>query len=172
MEGIDTTRWPTWAAEWWLDLALYRRLVGARVRSQMQYRTSFALMTLVSLTATGTDLLAILILFDQFRELAGWRVGEVALLAAIGRLPGWPNSLRRLMSSRPASARRFRPDAPAAGRRLPQVLSADFQMRRLGRVTQGVVALTLAAVLTPIAWTRKLYLPVAIVSGAVCSARG
>jgi ABC-2 type transport system permease protein len=59
---------------------LYRRLIGAHIRAQMQYRISFLLMTLVSLVVTDSDLLAILILFNYFGELAGWRVGEVALL--------------------------------------------------------------------------------------------
>jgi ABC-2 type transport system permease protein len=69
-----------WLADWWADAVLYRRLIGARLRAQMQYRASFLLMTLVSFVVTGSDLLAILILFNYFGELAGWRAGEVALL--------------------------------------------------------------------------------------------
>ncbi len=76
-----SSRWAgSWLAEWWADAVLYRRLIGARIRAQMQYRLSFLLMTLVSFVVTGSDLLAILILFNYFGELAGWRAGEVALL--------------------------------------------------------------------------------------------
>ena len=50
-----------------------------------------------------------------------------------------------------------------------QVLSADFQLRRIGRIGQGVVALALGFAWTSIAWTpaKVAYLPIAVVSGAV-----
>jgi ABC-type uncharacterized transport system permease subunit len=60
-----SNRWSTmWLADWCAEAGLYRRLIGARLRAQMQYRTSFLLMTLVSLVTTGSDLLAILVLFN------------------------------------------------------------------------------------------------------------
>jgi ABC-2 type transport system permease protein len=48
-----------------------------------------------------------------------------------------------------------------------QVLAADFQLRRLGRVAQGGLALALALTWTSIAWTplKGLYLLVVLVSG-------
>jgi hypothetical protein len=68
--------WATgWLADWWADAVLYRRLIGSRLRAQMQYRASFLLMTLVSFVVTGSDLLAILILFNYIGELASWRAG-------------------------------------------------------------------------------------------------
>ena len=76
MRPAPTGPWTAWRQ----DAALYRRFLGARLRSQMQYRASFLMMTLASLLSTGTELLAILILFHQFGDLAGWQVGEVALL--------------------------------------------------------------------------------------------
>jgi ABC-2 type transport system permease protein len=48
-------------------------------------------------------------------------------------------------------------------------LAADFQLRRLGRVSQGGLALALAVAWTPIVWTplKLLYLLVVLVSGFV-----
>jgi ABC-type uncharacterized transport system permease subunit len=88
-----------WLADWWADAVLYRRLIGARLRAQMQYRASFLLMTLVSFVVTGSDLLAILILFNYFGELAGWRAGEVALLYGLAMV-GFGLSARSGSSSR------------------------------------------------------------------------
>ena len=65
-------------------LRLYRRLVGARVRSQLQYRASFALDALGMFLITFLDFGAILVIFSNVPELGGWSVAEVALLYGIG----------------------------------------------------------------------------------------
>jgi ABC-2 type transport system permease protein len=159
-------------AAWRHDAALYRRLVGALLRSQMQYRASFITGTLASLGATGTELVALLILFGQFGELAGWQVGEVALLYGLASVAFglhelvvagfdvFPQTIRRgefdRVLLRPVSV-------------FVQVLASDFQLRRLGRIGQGVVALALAIAWTPIAWTpaKLLYLPLVLGCGMV-----
>ena len=63
-------------------LALYARLVGAQFRSQLQYRTSFALDLLANFLITFLDFAAVLILFGNVRALDGWTVHEVAFLYA------------------------------------------------------------------------------------------
>jgi ABC-2 type transport system permease protein len=154
------------------DLVLYRRLIGARIRSQMQYRASFVLMTLVSVVVTASDLLAILILFNYFEELAGWRVGEVALLYGLVTVAFG-------LSEMTAAGFDVFPQAIQQGEfdrvllrpvsTFVQVLAADFQLRRLGRVSQGLVALWLAMHWTTIAWTplKLFYLLVVLGSGAL-----
>ena len=161
-----------WRAAWREDAALYRRLIGALVRSQMQYRASFLMMTFVSFAATATELLAIVLLFGRFGELAGWSMGEVALLYGLASVAfglneivaagfdEFPQTIRRgefdRVLMRPVSA-------------FVQVLAADFQLRRLGRTSQGVLALALAFATTPIDWTpaKALYLPCVIACGCV-----
>jgi ABC-type glutathione transport system ATPase component len=59
-------------ADWWADAVLYQRLISAHIQAQMQYRVSFLLMTSVRMVATGSDLLAILILFNYF---GNWTAG-------------------------------------------------------------------------------------------------
>jgi ABC-2 type transport system permease protein len=165
--------WVTdWTADCWADALLYRRLIGAHIRAQMQYRVSFLLMTLVSFVVTGSDLLAILILFDHFGELAGWRAGEVALLYGLAMIAfGLSEMAAAGFDVFPQAIQRGEFDRvllrPAGT--FVQVLAADFQLRRLGRVAQGGLALALAVAWTSIAWTplKVLYLPVVLVSGFV-----
>jgi ABC-2 type transport system permease protein len=174
---LHTRTWPRqrvsgWLAECWDDVALYRRLTGAHIRAQMQYRVSFLLMTLVRMVATGSDLLAILILFNYFGELAGWRAGEVALLYGLVMVAfGLSEMVAAGFDVFPQSIQwgefdrvLLRPVGIFV-----QVLAADFQLRRLGRVAQGGLALGLAMAWTPIVWTplKVLYLLLILASGVV-----
>ena len=156
-----------WLAYWWADAVLYRRLIGARIRAQMQYRVSFLLMTLVSFVVTGSDLLAVLILFNYFEELAGWRAGEVALLYGLAMVAfGLSEMVAAGFDLFPQAIRQGEFDRvllrPVGS--FVQVLAADFQLRRLGRVSQGGLALVLAIAWTPL---KVLYLLVVLVSGFV-----
>jgi ABC-2 type transport system permease protein len=167
------SEWATgWLTDWWADAVLYRRLIGARIRAQMQYRISFLLMTLVSFVVTGSDLLAILILFNYFGELAGWHAGEVALLYGLTMVAfGLSEMVAAGFDLFPQAIRQGEFDRlllrPVGV--FVQVLAADFQLRRLGRVAQGSLALALAMTWTSIAWTplKGLYLLVVLVSGFV-----
>src|SRR5690606_20982153 len=47
------------------DTRLYFRLVGSRLRSQMQYRASFLLMTGITMLGLATEFVAILLLFHR-----------------------------------------------------------------------------------------------------------
>ena len=154
------------------DAALYRLMVGSRLRSQMQYRESFLVMLVVSFLGVMTEFLAIIILFNRFDELIGWEVGEVAFLYGIASVSfglaemfgagfdGFPELIRRgefdRVLLRPQSA-------------FVQVLSGDFQLRRLGRVLQGVTALGFAFAWISVDWTvaKLAYLPVVILCGMV-----
>jgi ABC-2 type transport system permease protein len=174
---VEATQLPrqtasTWLANWREDAVLYRRLIGARIRAQMQYRASFCLMTLVSLVVTGSDLLAILILFSYFGELAGWRAGEVAFLYGLAMISfGLSEMLAAGFDLFPQAIQQGEFDRvllrPVST--FVQVLAADFQLRRLGRVAQGSLALILAMSWIPITWTplKLLYLVLVLSSGVV-----
>src|SRR5579859_6635186 len=64
-------------------LLLYGRLIGARMRGQMQYRVSFVLSLVGSTVATLIEFGAIVVLFSRVSTIAGWSLGEVALLYAL-----------------------------------------------------------------------------------------
>ncbi len=155
-----------WTAE------IYARMVGLRIRSQMQYRVSFVLLTLSSFFATLADLAALIILMTRIPHLSGWTLGELVFLYGTCAISfaltelvfnGFellPVAIQRgefdQVMVRPMSA-------------FVQVLTSDFPLRRFGRLSQGAFALALAFQLTPIVWTpaKLLYFPVMIVSGAV-----
>jgi viologen exporter family transport system permease protein len=152
--------------------ALYRRLVGAHVRSQLQYRLSFALNFVGVALITLLDFVAILIIFQQVSALGGWTVEEVALLygiacvsfgvadLAIGHLDLFPNMIREgtfdQILVRPLPS-------------LFQVVASDFALRRLGKVTQGFAVLVFALIQVDVDWDagRVGMLPLAVVTGAV-----
>jgi ABC-2 type transport system permease protein len=138
----------------------------------MQYRIFFLFMTLVSMVVTGSDLLAILILFNYFGELAGWRAGEVALLYGLVMVAhGLSETIAAGFDVFPRTIQQGEFDRvllrPVGI--FVQVLAADFQLRRLGRVAQGALALGLAMAWTSIVWTplKVVYLLIVLGSGVV-----
>jgi ABC-2 type transport system permease protein len=152
-------------------LGIYKRLIGARIRSQLQYRLSFALTLIGVALVTFLDFAVILILFGQVDALGEWSVGEVAVLygiscvsfaltdLAIGHLDLLPRMIREgdfdLILIRPLGT-------------LFQVVSSDFALRRLGRFAQGLAVLIVATVSLDIEWTagRAGMLLVGVVAGA------
>ena len=138
------------------DVVLYLRLAGAQLRGQVQYRVSFALQTLSSFTSTFVELVAIVILFGTFHDLAGWRVGEVALLYGLVSIAFGLNELfgegfdhvSMLVRGGEFDRLLIRPVGPFV-----QVLASEVQLRRLGRIAQGVVAVGLAQHWLGLAWT-------------------
>lgn len=152
--------------------ALYVRLVRARLRAQLQYRTSFILDIIGTFVISFLDFVVILIIFTNVPRLGVWSVAEVALLygiaclafaltdLAVGHLDLFPQTIRDgtfdLVLVRP------RPT-------LFMVLTADFQVRRLGRIAQAVLVLAYALASLQIAWSaeRVLVLLGAIVTGVL-----
>jgi ABC-2 type transport system permease protein len=152
--------------------SLYVRLVAARVRSQFQYRTSFAIDFLGVFVVSFLDFAAILIIFQNVSALGGWNVHEVALLygisgfafaltdLAIGDLDLLSQQIRDgnfdLVLIRPRGT-------------LFQVVTSEFQIRRLGRIAQALAVLVYALTQLDIPWTagRVAMLPLAVVASAV-----
>ena len=150
---------------------IYRRLVGARIRSQLQYRLSFVLNLVGMAIVTFLDFAVILVLFGQVDALGEWSVEEVALLygiscvafaltdLAIGHLDLLPQMIREgdfdLVLVRPLST-------------LFQVVSNDFALRRLGKLAQGTAVLVFALTRVDVEWSagRFAMLALALVAGA------
>lgn len=149
---------------------MWRRLVGARIRSEWQYRTSFFLFLTSQALVACMDLAAIAALFGQVDRLAGWSGMEVALLFGLGGLAFGIADL--LVSAVETASKHLK-----AGtfdlfllRPLPALLhlsASEFALRRLGRVVQPLVVLAVALVLAPIDWTveRVVLVPVTLVAG-------
>jgi ABC-2 type transport system permease protein len=151
-------------------LTLYVRLIAARVRAQWQYRTSFALEVLGMFLVSFLDFAAILVIFENVPQLAGWTVAEVALLygiagvafalteLAVGHLDLLPQLIRDgtfdLVLIRPRGS-------------LYQVLASDFRLRHLGKLAQSSAVLVYALSALDLHWTagRAAMLAVAVLSG-------
>lgn len=149
---------------------LYGLLVGAQVRAQLQYRASFALQVLGQFLANFVGLVTLFLLFARFDTLAGWSRAEVMFLYGLGCFAFGLSDLAAGGFDRLSVALQTgtfdRVLTRPAGVFL-QVLASDFQLRRLGRVAQGAVALMLALATLDVAWTapRVLVLLSAILSG-------
>ncbi|EGX58634.1 ABC transporter transmembrane protein [Streptomyces zinciresistens K42] len=149
----------------------YRLIAVMWVRSSMTYRTSFAVTLLGNLMVTGLDFVGILLMFSQVDSLGGWSLYEVAFLyglsatsfglsdLALGSLEGLGGRMRDgsfdVLMVRPAPV-------------LAQVGADRFALRRLGRITQGLVVLCWALVSVDVEWTaaKALLVPVMVISGA------
>jgi ABC-2 type transport system permease protein len=123
---------------------VWRRLVGAQIRSQFQYRLSFTIDLIGNFLISFIDFLAVLVIFHNVTRLGAWNVREVAFLYAfssisfaltdllIGHLDQFPQKIRDgtfdILLVRPRST-------------LFQVIGSDFQLRRLGKATQGAIVL-------------------------------
>ena len=154
------------------EFSLYLRFIGARVRSQMQYKASFVIDVFSRFLVNGLELAAIFILFSRFSSLGGWSVGEVAFLYGLVTVSfAFHEVVAQSFEDFSLTVKQgefdrilLRPITP-----LVQVLASDFQLKRIGRVLTGVVALVLALTRVHITWTlgKVLYFPVVVLSGVL-----
>jgi ABC-2 type transport system permease protein len=153
------------------DFELYLRLVSADIRSQMQYKASFA-MAMIGMGAIAyLDFIVIVILFQRFPSIAGWSLGEVALIyglamAAFGLaelITGGFDHLPSLLLRGDFDRILVRPASTFA-----QLFSQETSLRRFGRIGQGLVAMALGFTLVSIDWTpaKVAYLLLSLASGA------
>lgn len=154
-------------------LALYLRLIGARIRAQMQYKVSFWLELIGFAAVTGLEFGVVLILFGRFPSIGGWNMAEVGLLYGIsasalglaemiGR--GFDAPFEVMMQRGAFDGVMIRPLGSFF-----QILASEFQLRRLGRAFQGLTVLGYALTHLSVAWTpaKLLLLPLAVASATV-----
>lgn len=133
---------------------VYARLLGAEVRSTLEYPASFAIGVTASMLLTALDLVAIVAVFSNVDELVGWTVGEVLLLhglactgfyladLGVGQLDELPDLVRTgrldVLLLRPR-------------RVMPQIIAGDVDLRSLGKVAQGGAILVTGLVMADVA---------------------
>jgi len=153
---------------------IYRKLIGAQVRAQMQYRASFVLEMIAQFAGTLLDFVVVIILFSRLTALGGWTLPEIGLLYGISSvafgladmvIAGFDYSyfgpaMVRLgefdrVLIRPVSA-------------FVQVLTSQFTLKRLGRIGQGVIVLGWALIALGEIWTpiKIGYMLIVMVSAA------
>lgn len=151
---------------------IYRRLVGARIRADWQYRTSFVLYTLSQFLVTFVDFIGIVILFHHVPSLSGWSLAEVAFLYGAS---GIAFQLGDTFISEVELAARhiklgtfdqflIRPLGP-----LFQLSCTEFAFRRAGKLVQAALVFAIAVPQLDVDWTvgRVLMVPVMLAAGTV-----
>ncbi|MFF4348880.1 ABC transporter permease [Streptomyces sp. NPDC001530] len=148
----------------------YRMIAAMWVRSTMAYRASFAMTTFGNFAGTALDFVAILLMFSQVDRLGGYSLPEVAFLYGVAGTAfgladlvlGSMDRLGRRVRDGTLDTLLVRP-VPV----LAQVAADRFALRRLGRVTQGLLVLGYALAVLDIDWTplRLLMIPLMLLSG-------
>lgn len=166
---MATTTAPRADATLWEELKICRRLLGAKIHGQLQYRTSFLLQVLGNLLIHAAELIALMALFGTFGQLGDWRAGEVAFLYAvtyvsfaIGQIAATGfHQFSRMIVRGEFDRVLTRPVNPFL-----QILASDLNLRHLGGMLQGFVAFGIAVSLVEIHWTlgKIIYVPVFVVS--------
>lgn len=155
------------------SIVLYWRLIGASVRSQMQYKASFVLEVISFFVLTGLEFVAVAIIVSRFGSVAGWTLREMALLYGLGAMSfgiaeivgrGFDSPFETMIQRGTFDTLLIRPRGAFF-----QVLSTEFQLRRLGRVLEGIALLAWPLTGATIDWSldKILVIPVAVASGAV-----
>lgn len=118
----------------------YFVLALSDVRSQMQYRASFAMQTLGNFLASCVDFLGIAALFSSFGALQGWSLYEVAVLYGIVNLSfALAEGIGRGFDEFARTIREANFDRVLLRPRgtLFQVLASRLEISRVGRLLQG-----------------------------------
>jgi ABC-2 type transport system permease protein len=152
-------------------LRAYRLIAGMWIRSTMAYRLSFAMTSLGGLVVTGLDFVAILLMFSRIDVLGGYSLPEIAFLYGLSSVSfgfadlviGSTGRLGQRVRDGTLDTLLVRP-APV----LAQVAADRFALRRVSRITQGLLVLGYALSAMDVDWNplKALLLPVMVVSGA------
>lgn len=153
-------------------LGVYARLYGSRVRSQMQYRLSFALQVIGILGGTFLDFLVILVLFSRLTSLRTWSLWEVGFMYGASYVSfkladicvGKVERLGEWIRTGQFDSVLIRPLGT-----LGQTLTGDADIKQIGALVQGVAVFAMALAHVSIGWTpgRALTLVLTLVSGFV-----
>ncbi|MBT2366999.1 ABC transporter permease [Streptomyces sp. ISL-10] len=140
------------------------------IRSTMTYRASFAMTAFGNFAATGFDFVTILLMFSHIDALGGYSLPEVAFLygttsTAFGLadlVMGSMDRLGRRVRDGTLDTLLVRP-VPV----LAQVAADRFALRRLGRVTQGLLVLSYGLAALDVEWTavKVVMVPLMVLSG-------
>ena len=154
------------------DVQLYLRYLSVSIRSQMQYRVSFIMLSIGHLLTTVTEFVMLWALFDRFGSLHSWTLPEAALFYGIvncgfafaeGVARGFDN-FALLVRSGGFDRIFLRPRSTAL-----QIAGSECQLLRIGRLVQGLAVLLWSMTALGLTWTgwRLLFL-MATVAGCAC----
>ena len=150
-------------------LYLYFRYIETSIRSQMQYRASFIMLSLGHFAGTGIEFIGILVLFERFNAIHGWMLPEVAFLYGLVNVAfSVADAATRgfdmfggMVKSGDFDRLLLRPRSTAL-----QLAGQELTLRRVGRLAQGLLILLWAAAALDVSWTLpKATLAVGAIAG-------
>jgi ABC-2 type transport system permease protein len=150
-------------------LELYRRLLGAQLRGQMQYRVGFVLDVISTMMVTITEFGAFVLVFQRFPNIGGWKLEEVAFLYGMVESSFGIMDMIFAGFDPPAFAQYVRKGTldqfllrPSS--LLVQIFGSDFTSRRIGRVLLAIGILIYAITANHIIWNleKLLFFPFVI----------
>lgn len=151
-------------------MSLYFKYVGILFKSQLQYRTSFLLLSLGQFFVPFTVFAGLYFLFDRFGELKGWTFYEAALCFGVIHMAfaisecfarGF-DGFSSLVVSGEFDRVLVRPRGTVV-----QVLGSKFEFTRAGRLAQSAAVLVVALSGLEVEWTlwKTVTLTLMIASG-------
>ncbi len=153
-------------------LRLYFRLITISMKSQLQYRVSTALMTFGHFATCTLEFVAMWALFSRFGQVREWRLAEVCVFyGVINCAFSVAEAFTRGFDTFPGMIKSGAFDTMLLRPRstVLQMLGAEFQLMRFGRLIQGVAVLLwgiMALGLECHAWQVALLLAATL--GGVC----
>jgi ABC-2 type transport system permease protein len=155
------------------SLRLYARFASASVRSHMQYRGTFILRSVIDFGIVISDLGPVWVLARYFGHLDGWTFAELALLYGMVA-SSWGIVEVTLRGFENFSAYLVRGDLDRLLLRprglVLQVAAIDFEPRKLARIAQALVVLTVAAASLRLGAASLCWVALGVSGGALCFA--
>lgn len=154
------------------SLRLYLRYLGISIRSQMQYRASFIMLSIGTFATTAAEFVGVVALFDRFGSLRGWTLAEIALFYGITNIAfalaeAWArgfDTFAGMVKSGEFDRVLLRPRSTAL-----QVAGQELQLMRVGRMVQGLFVLIWGATALSVSWTiGRIVLLIAAILGGAC----
>lgn len=151
-------------------MSLYFKYLSIHFKSQMQYRTSFWLLSFGQFFIPFSVFAGLYFMFERFGQLEGWSFYEVALCFAIIHMAfslsecfarGF-DAFSSLVVGGDFDRLLVRPRSSVM-----QVLGSKFEFTRIGRLLQSVIVLTWALYHLPVDWSipKVITLLLMIVNG-------
>ena len=152
--------------------AQYWMLVTMWIRSSLAYPASFVLMLVSQALITGTDFVAVLLMFSHIKSFGGFSLAEMALLygtasMTLGLADLFTGSIERIgqrIRGGDLDVWLIRP-VPA----FLQAVTDNFALRRLGRPLQALLVMVVALGNLQIGWTvpKVGLLAISLISGSI-----
>jgi ABC-2 type transport system permease protein len=151
------------------SLHLYRRLLGAQLCSQMQYRTAFVFDVISTMLFTITEFGALALTFQRFPSIGGWNVLEVMFLYGLVEFSFGLMDMIFAGFDPPRFAEHIRKGTLDQFLLRPsslyvQIFGSDFTLRRIGRLLLSAGIFAYAVIHLEVHWTLEkiVYLPFVI----------